>query len=301
MRQTQRTPTMDLIIVSGLSGSGKSIALHALEDLGYFCIDNLPAVMLVQLAQELQRTSSGSEGIAAVSIDSRNREFLQTLDLGLAELRAAGFAVRIVFLEADNKRLLQRYSETRRRHPLTDKDTPLLEGILEERRLLAPLADAAERTIDTSITTPHELRAVIRGFAFGELQSGPTLLFQSFGFKHGPPVDADYIFDLRCLPNPYWEKDLRDLTGMDTPVITFLEHSPLAHEMANQLIAFLTHWLPHFDSGDRSYMTIALGCTGGQHRSVYMVQRLAKAFHSADRPVQIRHRDLHPIAQAETV
>jgi UPF0042 nucleotide-binding protein len=253
------------------------------------------------LAQELQRASSGSEGNAAVSIDSRNREFLQTLDLGLAELRAAGLAVRIVFLEADNKRLLQRYSETRRRHPLTDKDTPLLEGILEERRLLAPLADAAERTIDTSITTPHELRAVIREFAFGELQSGPTLLFQSFGFKHGPPADADYIFDLRCLPNPYWEKDLRDLTGMDTPVITFLEHSPLAHEMANQLIAFLTHWLPHFDSGDRSYMTIALGCTGGQHRSVYMVQRLAKAFHSADRPVQIRHRDLHPIAQAEIV
>jgi len=292
---------MDLIIVSGLSGSGKSIALHALEDLGYFCIDNLPAIMLAQLAQELQRASSGSEDNAAVSIDSRNREFLQTLDLSLAELRAAGFAVRIVFLEADNKRLLQRYSETRRRHPLTDKDTPLLEGILEERRLLAPLADAAERTIDTSITTPHELRAVIREFAFGELQSGPTLLFQSFGFKHGPPADADYIFDLRCLPNPYWEKDLRDLTGMDTPVITFLEHSPLAHEMANQLIAFLTHWLPHFDGGDRSYMTIALGCTGGQHRSVYMVQRLAKAFHSADRLVQIRHRDLHPIAQAETV
>ncbi len=301
MRQTQRTSTMDLIIVSGLSGSGKSIALHALEDLGYFCIDNLPAVMLVQLAQELQRASSGSEGNVAVSIDSRNREFLQTLDLGLAELRAAGFAVRIVFLEADNKKLLQRYSETRRRHPLTDKDTPLLEGILEERRLLGPLADAAERTIDTSITTPHELRAVIREFAFGELQSGPTLLFQSFGFKHGPPVDADYIFDLRCLPNPYWEKDLRDLTGMDTPVITFLELSPLAHEMTNQLIAFLTHWLPRFDSGDRSYMTIALGCTGGQHRSVYMVQRLAKAFHSADRLVQIRHRDLHPIAQAETV
>jgi UPF0042 nucleotide-binding protein len=291
---------MELIIVSGLSGSGKSIALHALEDLGYFCIDNLPAVMLVQLAQELQRTSSQANGNAAVSIDSRNREFLQTLSLSLAELRAAGLSVRIVFLEADNERLLQRYSETRRRHPLTDEDTPLLEGIVEERQLLGPLANAAERMIDTSITTPHELRSTIRDFAQGGRQVGPTLLFQSFGFKHGAPVDADTVFDMRCLPNPYWETDLRDLSGLDTPVIDFLERSTLVHDMAKQLTAFLAFWLEHFDASNRSYLTIALGCTGGQHRSVYMVQHLAKTFHRTDRPVQIRHRDLHPVARTES-
>ena len=286
---------MNLIIVSGLSGSGKSIALHALEDLGYFCIDNLPFGMLPQLAAQLQQSSSASNESAAVSIDSRSRGFLKTLETGIEELRAAGVAPRIVFLEADTEQLLQRYSETRRRHPLTDEDTPLLEGILQERELLTPLADAAERTIDTSIMTPYELRVAIRAFAQGTLQSQPTLLFQSFGFKRGVPTDADTLFDLRGLPNPYWEKELRDLCGLDRPVIEFLERADLVHQMTTELKSFISFWIKHFDVVDRSYLTVALGCTGGQHRSVYMVERLAREFRELAGPVQIRHRDLHPV------
>ena len=286
---------MNLIIVSGLSGSGKSIALHALEDLGYFCIDNLPFGMLPQLAAQLQQSSSASNESAAVSIDSRSRGFLKTLETGIEELRAAGVAPRIVFLETNTEQLLQRYSETRRRHPLTDEDTPLLEGILQERELLTPLADAAERTIDTSIMTPYELRVAIRGFAQGTLQSQPTLLFQSFGFKRGVPTDADTLFDLRGLPNPYWEKELRDLCGLDRPVIEFLERADLVHQMTTELKSFISFWIKHVDVVDRSYLTVALGCTGGQHRSVYMVERLAREFRELGGPVQIRHRDLHPV------
>ena len=283
---------MNLIIVSGLSGSGKSIALHALEDLGYFCIDNLPFGMLRQLTGELQQGSSTDIGRVAVSIDSRSREFLKTLSSGLEQLRDAGVTARIVFLEAGTEKLLQRYSETRRRHPLTDEDTPLREGILREREVLTPLADAAERTIDTSAMTPFELRVAIRSFAEGALQSSPTLLFQSFGFKRGAPADADTVFDLRCLPNPYWEKELRDLSGLDQPVIQFLEESDLVHQMAGQLKSFIDFWIRHFDVVDRSYLTVALGCTGGRHRSVYMVERLAREFRESAGPVQIRHRDL---------
>lgn len=286
---------MNLIIVSGLSGSGKSIALHALEDLGYFCIDNLPFGMLPQLPTQLQQSSSASNESAAVSIDSRSRGFLKTLKTGIDELRAAGVTPRIVFLEADTEQLLQRYSETRRRHPLTDEDTPLLEGILQERELLTPLADAAERTIDTSIMTPYELRVAIRAFAQGTLQSQPTLLFQSFGFKRGVPTDADTLFDLRGLPNPYWEKELRDLCGLDRPVIDFLERADLVHQMTTELKSFISFWIKHVDVVDRSYLTVALGCTGGQHRSVYMVERLARELRELGGPVQIRHRDLHPV------
>ena len=284
---------MNLIIVSGLSGSGKSIALHALEDLGYFCIDNLPFGMLPQLVLQLQQGSSAGIDNVAVSIDSRSREFLKTLVTGIEELHTAGVTARIVFLEADTERLLQRYSETRRRHPLTDEDTPLREGILQESELLTPLADAAERTIDTSIMTPYELRVAIRSFAQGTPQSGPILLFQSFGFKRGAPTDADTVFDLRCLPNPYWEKDLRDFSGLDRSVIDFLERATLVHQMADQLKSFISFWIKHFDVVDRSYLTVALGCTGGQHRSVYMVERLAREFRETADPVQIRHRDLH--------
>ncbi len=288
---------MNLIIVSGLSGSGKSIALHALEDLGYFCIDNLPFGMLPQLTAELQQGSSTDIEQVAVSIDSRSREFLRTLSSGIGQLRDAGVTARIVFLEAGTERLLQRYSETRRRHPLTDEDTPLREGILRERELLTPLADAAERTIDTSIMTPYELRVAIRSFAQGSLQSGPTLLFQSFGFKRGAPADADTVFDLRCLPNPYWEKELRDLSGLDRPVIEFLEGADLVHQMAAQLKSFIGFWIKHFDVVDRSYLTVALGCTGGRHRSVYMVERLAREFRESAGPVQVRHRDLTPVKE----
>lgn len=285
---------MDLIIVSGLSGSGKSIALHALEDLGYFCIDNLPSAMLPSLAVELTRDHTYGVDSAAVSIDSRNREFLRTLEAGLADLKQAGVSPRIVFLEADTERIIERYSETRRRHPLTDQETSLREGILEERQLLAPLARSAERIIDTSITTPQELRAAIRSFALGTAERVPALMFQSFGYKYGAPVEADTVFDLRGLPNPYWEKRLRDKTGFDTEVADFLGNSTPVNEMADRLTEFLMFWINQFDISDRSYLTAGFGCTGGQHRSVYMVERLASVFRQDGRVVQTRHRDLHP-------
>ena len=287
---------MDLIIVSGLSGSGKSIALHALEDMGYFCIDNLPAKMLGALSHLLHRDPSYGVDNIAVSIDSRNREFLRTLDKNLASLRASGIHPRVLFLEASNDRIMQRYSETRRRHPLTNPHTSLMEGIADERRILAPIAQLSDRVIDTSVTTPQGLRAAIRGFADGTLEKDPILMLQSFGYKHGIPREADTVVDLRCLPNPYWQEDLRDLNGLDGAVIDFLEHAPAVDQMVDQLTTFLKFWVSQFDVSDRPYLTVAFGCTGGQHRSVYMVERLARLFRETDRMVQIRHRDLQSVS-----
>jgi len=284
---------MDFIIVSGISGSGKSIALHALEDLGYYCIDNLPAVLLPQLSDYLGQNTEGLSDRAAVSIDSRNRQFLQAVPSSLGHLRNAGLDVRIVFLISDDETLVRRYSETRRRHPLTNDTTTLIDGIIEERRLLSPLEQDADRRIDTTSTSPYELRAMIRQFVSGQHQNGTNLVFKSFGFKHGTPSDADYIFDVRCLPNPYWETELRDMTGLDKTVIDFLETEDSARELVNQISGFLEHWLPHYDEETRSYLTVALGCTGGQHRSVYVAQRLAEHFQYRDAPVQVAHRDLN--------
>jgi len=287
---------MDLIIVSGLSGSGKSIALHALEDMGYFCIDNLPAEMLEALSHLLHRDPSYGVDNIAVSIDSRNREFLRTLDKNLASLRASGIHPRVLFLEASNNRIMRRYSETRRRHPLTNPHTSLMEGIADERRILAPIAQLSDRVIDTSVATPQGLRAAIRGFADGTLEKDPILMLQSFGYKHGIPREADTVVDLRCLPNPYWQEDLRDLNGLDGAVIDFLEHAPAVDQMVDQLTTFLKFWVSQFDVSDRPYLTVAFGCTGGQHRSVYMVERLARLFRETDRMVQIRHRDLQSVS-----
>ena len=283
---------MDFIIVSGMSGSGKSIALHALEDLGYYCIDNLPAVLLPQLSDYLGQNTEGLSDRAAVSIDSRNRQFLHAVPSSLGYLRNAGFAVRIIFLISDDETLVRRYSETSRRHPLTNDTTTLIDGIIEERRLLSPLEQDADRRIDTTSTSPYELRAMIRQFVSGQNQSGTPLVFKSFGFKHGTPSDADYIFDVRCLTNPYWETELRDMTGLDNTVIDFLETDGTARELVNQIGGFLDHWLPHYDES-RSYLTVALGCTGGQHRSVYVAQRLVEYFQYRDTPVQVSHRDLN--------
>lgn len=284
---------MDFIIVSGMSGSGKSIALHALEDLGYYCIDNLPAVLLPHLSDSLGQDNSDLSDRAAVSIDSRNRQFLEAVPASLQHLRDSGLAVRIIFLLSDEKTLVRRYSETRRRHPLTDSTTSLIDGIAEEHRLLSPLEQDADRRIDTTTTSPYELRAMIRQFAIGDAHTGTTLIFKSFGFKYGTPSDADYVFDVRCLPNPYWETELRDRTGLDESVISFLEKDTAVIELVGQIITFLEHWLPHYDAENRSYLTVALGCTGGQHRSVYMAQQLASHFRPREAPVQVAHRDLN--------
>ena len=297
---------MSLLIVSGLSGSGKSIALQALEDLGYYCIDNLPAGLLPHFTEQLLGTSihsrrkseanKSSFGDApshtAVGIDARNRAFLGVLPQSLARLEQLGVKYRIIFLEADENVLVKRFKETRRRHPLTDKDTPLLEGIRLERKLLEPLSFNPALRIDTTHTTPHELRTRVQDFARGDDSSGMTLLFESFGYKKGTPADADYVFDVRCLPNPHWQPELRPYTGRDPQVVAFLERHTEVQQMFDELRGLLERWLPGFEAERRSYMTIAVGCTGGQHRSVYLVEKLAAYFTGKGVKTQIRHREL---------
>jgi RNase adapter protein RapZ len=283
---------MNFFIVSGLSGSGKTIALQALEDMGYYCIDNLPAVLLPHFAEQLLSQQTRAVRNAAVSIDSRNREFLESLPANLDALGRLGIDYRILFLEADENTLLRRYSETRRRHPLTDKDTPLVEGIRLERQLLVPLSDAAARHIDTTSATPHELRGWVRDFAGGESASALSLQFVAFGYKHGTPLDADFVFDVRCLPNPYWKTDLRSLSGLDPAVVDFLEAHDDVVNMTEQIRDFIERWLPRFRAENRSYITVAIGCTGGQHRSVYVVRRLSSYFAGRDFNVQTRYREL---------
>ena len=285
----------DLIIVSGLSGSGKSVALQSLEDIGYYCIDNLPAVLLPEFNNYLPDYTSGGEDElagAAISIDSRNNQFLSELDLILEELEQHGRSCRILYLDTEEQKLVRRYSETRRKHPLTDGSTPLIEGIKREKEVLKPLYDRAEKVIDTTDTTPHQLRGLVRDFAGGSSVSGPLLLLESFGFKFGSPREADFVFDVRCLPNPHWEEELRGLTGMDESVATFLEHQPMVVEMTEEIFSFLRKWLPGFENENRSYITVAIGCTGGQHRSVYICEELVKRFRDRDINAQVRHRQL---------
>ncbi len=285
-----------MIIISGLSGSGKSVALQSLEDIGYYCIDNLPAVMLCEFSNRLSESVGEPESAdlpgAAVSIDSRNKSYLSKLDSSLIDLEHQGVHYRILFLEAEEQKLVRRYSETRRKHPLTDARTPLLEGIRQESELLAPLLDRAERIIDTTDTTPHELRGLVRDFAGGVLSTGPLLLIESFGFKHGTPREADFVFDVRCLPNPYWDELLRPFTGLDKPVEEFLQGKPEVKKMIDEIFTFLSNWLPGFASENRSYITVAIGCTGGLHRSVYISERLYSLFDEKEMNVQVRHREL---------
>lgn len=283
---------MSLLIVSGLSGSGKSIALQALEDLGFYCIDNLPAGLLPHFGEQLLGAQHDTLKQTAVGIDARNRAFLDALPQSLKRLEELGVNYRIIFLEADEAVLLKRFKETRRKHPLTDKDTPLLEGIRLERTLLEPLSFSPTLRVDTTHTTPHELRTRVQDFAQGEDSSGMTLLFESFGYKNGTPTDADFVFDVRCLPNPHWQMELRPFTGRDPEVCGFLEKHAPVHQMYDDLRNLLERWLPGFQAERRSYMTIAIGCTGGQHRSVYLVERLAAHFAKLGFKTQIRHREL---------
>ena len=283
---------MNITIISGLSGSGKSIALQVLEDLGYYCIDNLPAVLLPQFADELKGHDHQNMTNAAVSIDSRNRSFLASLPLTLENLDKRGLDYQIIFLEADEPILLKRFSETRRKHPLTDDSTPLIDGIRLEKKLLAPLSESAAIRVDTTYTTPRELRTLVRDFVSGADATGPSLLFESFGYKHGTPLDADFVFDVRCLPNPYWESELRPLTGLDEPVKKYLENYGLVKKMIDHIAQFIDEWLPQFAAENRSYITVAIGCTGGQHRSVYITQCLNDYFLMQRVSVQTRHREL---------
>ncbi|MGI9275022.1 MAG: RNase adapter RapZ [Endozoicomonas sp.] len=283
---------MKLIIISGRSGSGKSSALHALEDQGYYCVDNLPASMLSDLPRTL-KTSLQKLPQMAVSIDVRNLPgALEDFPDLLAELQRQGIKCEVVFLDADSDSLMKRYSSTRRKHPLSNDNVSLSEAIDLEKQLLAPVASEADIRIDTSPLSVHEIREQIRQRICGEDTQGMTLLIQSFGFKHGMPVDADFVFDVRCLPNPFWVEALRPHTGLEKPVQDFLAAEPMVSEMVEDLRCFIEKWLPRFESGQRSYMTIAIGCTGGQHRSVYISEQLGAWFSQHFERLQVRHREL---------
>jgi UPF0042 nucleotide-binding protein len=277
---------MQLIVVSGLSGSGKSIALAVLEDAGYYTVDNLPAHLLPEVIGFLRE-----RGIprAAASIDARSGNTLAQLPATLERLRGEGVDSRLLVLEAKTDTLVQRFSETRRRHPLADGDRTVPECIARERELLAPIADLAHH-IDTSDLSPNALRAWIKDFA-GLTGSGLTLLFESFGFKHGIPLDADLVFDVRCLPNPHYDPVLRPLTGKDAAVRDFIAADAGSLQMLEDIAGFVGRWLPCFVRDNRAYLTVAIGCTGGRHRSVYLAETLAQRFAGEGR-VLVRHREL---------
>ena len=289
-------PDTDIIIISGLSGSGKSVALQSLEDIGYFCIDNLPASLLHEFIVDFPGHAANTDGdgvsCAAVSIDSRNKSYLPELDTHLSTLEDHGIRYRILFLEAEEQQLVRRYSGTRRKHPLTNARTPLIEGIRHERTLTRPLHDRADHVINTTAMTPHELRGLIRDFAGGGLSSAPLFLIESFGFKHGTPSEADFVFDVRCLPNPYWEESLKSLNGLDQAVQSYMKSKPMVNDMTTEIFTFLNKWLPGFSSENRSYITVAIGCTGGQHRSVFISEQLMQLFSAKGNDVQVRHRDI---------
>ena len=277
---------MQIVLVSGLSGSGKSIAIAVLEDVGYYCVDNLPLAMLQPLVDYLQR--EGHERIA-IAIDARSSaSFAQLPDIADA-LRNQGEDLRMIFLEAKTMTLVKRFSETRRRHPLSSDAVSLQEAIQLEREMLADIAPLAHR-IDTSDLSAAALRMWIKDLV-GQDRSRITLLFESFGFKHGIPLDADLVFDVRCLPNPHYVAELRPLTGRDRPVKDYIEASPNAMALLADIRSFVENWLPCFIRDHRAYLTVAIGCTGGQHRSVYFAETLAAAFREREQ-VLVRHREL---------
>lgn len=284
---------MRIIIVSGLSGSGKTIALQTLEDLDYYCVDNLPFKLILPLAREILASSDIATPAVAVGVDARNFiDELYQFPATLAELRASNLSVEILFLQADDEILLKRYSETRRRHPLDLGSVPLREAIRQERRLLEPIVACADLIVDTSETNIYQLRELLRVRLHDTPREAMSLLFESFGFKNGVPADADFVFDVRCLPNPHWEPQLRPLTGLDRPVIEFLEGQPEVLEMVADLRRLLEAWLPRFEASDRSYLTVAIGCTGGQHRSVFIAEALGRHFTGMRDYVMVRHREL---------
>ena len=278
---------MDLILISGLSGSGKSVALHLLEDAGYYCVDNLPVIMLTVLVRMLKE-----EGIAkvAVAVDARSGDGIELLNDKLALLEKEGTQATFIFLHASPETLLKRYSESRRRHPLAAHGQTLEEAIRAESELLEPISTLGHR-IDTSTLKANALREWIRQFIESTPGSGLTLMFESFGFKHGIPLDADFVFDVRCLPNPHYDNDLRVLTGKDQPVVDFLEAEEEVRRMRDDIARFVATWLPSFIRDNRNYLTVGIGCTGGQHRSVYIAEWLAREFADQAR-VLVRHRTL---------
>ncbi|WP_415882016.1 RNase adapter RapZ [Neptuniibacter sp. QD34_54] len=284
---------MKLVVISGRSGSGKSTALQALEDIGFYCIDNLPALLLPDLVQQMSSEPSHPDRIA-VSIDARNllsnlSKFPQIL-LNLRQERWAEYEV--IFLDSSEATLLKRYSSTRRKHPLSDKHKNLQQSIQSESELLEPIASLADIRIDTTRLPLYDLRDTVKLRVAKRKEQTLSVQFESFGFKHGVPLDVDFVYDVRALPNPHWVPELRKFTGQEQPVQDFLNNSAEVNEMISDITEFLSRWLPRFAENNRSYITIGIGCTGGQHRSVYISERLASHFSQHMDNVHVRHREL---------
>lgn len=291
---------MRLIIISGRSGSGKSAALNVLEDQGFYCIDNLPLGLLAALIEQAQQQqyrpkvdNEVSLQRLAVSIDARNAaQDMSQFPTILNSIEKGPFKAEVLYLDANKDTLMQRFSSTRRKHPLTNKDTSLAEALESEQTLLQHISDLADLSLDTTHLSVHELRSLIKLRISHKKSADMALLFQSFGFKHGIPIDADLVFDVRNLPNPYWDPNLRQFNGRDTQIINFLEGEPLVKEMLKDIQLYLEKWLPSFEQANRSYMTVAIGCTGGHHRSVFISESLTQLFSAQFDNVQVRHREL---------
>jgi UPF0042 nucleotide-binding protein len=287
---------MRIFLISGISGSGKSVALNMLEDAGFFCVDNLPPILLPELIYTLGQDKVQT---VAIAIDARSANSMNGLVNSIRQLKSSGHQLDLIFLTAKTESLIARFSETRRSHPLSHRLLPgqnpndprtLIECIEIERKMLSEMEELAD-VIDTSGLKTNQLRSWIKELIHIE-RSSMTILFESFAFKVGVPLNADFVFDVRTLPNPYYDTNLRPLTGQDLPVQLFLEDQPEAGEMLADISHFLNKWLPSFKSDNRSYLTVCIGCTGGQHRSVYIVEQLAKHF-GATEQVVVRHRELH--------
>ncbi|MDH3265718.1 MAG: RNase adapter RapZ [Gammaproteobacteria bacterium] len=289
---------MRLIVVSGLSGSGKSVALHALEDLGYYCIDNMPAALLKSVIEEVTKGDDKTKQSLALGVDARNRAAdLAALPQLIEDLRQQNIQTELLFLQSSDDVLLKRYSESRRRHPLAEQGQALRTAIDSERELLSNIINSADLIIDTSRTSVYELGDMIRERVDRRHTNSLSVLIESFGFKNGIPADADFVFDMRSLPNPYWTMALRGLTGQDEEVKQFLDAQDTFLAMYKDVLAFLEKWIPEYNAINRGYLTIAIGCTGGQHRSVHMAEKLAAALRESQDTVLTRHNELgrHPL------
>jgi UPF0042 nucleotide-binding protein len=280
-----------VIVLSGLSGAGKTVALRAFEDLGFYCVDNLPTTLLPALVAALTTGDRARNAHIAVGVDVRSRGDLERLPEALSALTGAGVQAELLFLDSNEEVLLKRYSETRRKHPLSDGKRSLPDAIAEERRRLRPLAAIADRVVDSSEMNVHQLRRAI-ATGFGASSGESTLLFESFAYRRGLPPDSDFVFDARCLPNPHWDPRLRPLSGKDAAVREFLLAQPLVGHFLEDIVRLLEEWLPRFESEDKRYLTVAIGCTGGRHRSVYLAERLAEHFRGKREQVLTFHREL---------
>jgi len=281
-----------LIVLTGMSGGGKTVALRALEDLEFYCVDNLPSALLPQLVNAVVQGDQDTHRRIAVGVDIRNRGAdLDHMPSVLSDLAAAGVQVHMIFLDCSDAVLIKRYSETRRRHPLAGHGVSLGDAIATERKLLRPMMAIAEKVIDSSDLNVHQLRRLV-ATGYAQATAGLTLMFQSFAYRRGLPQDADFVFDARCLPNPHWQPHLRPLSGKDAPVREFLDAEPLVGEFFVDTARWLDAWLPRFEADDRSYLTISIGCTGGRHRSVYLVEKLAAYYRDKREGVLTFHREL---------